>query len=95
MIGHTPGPWVVEGDVASLPDDIGVSIVNREHDGNDWDVALVHSSEANANLIAAAPDMLQALRMLLQAYGPSSGWSQGARDAWEAAEAAVARAEGR
>jgi hypothetical protein len=55
-------------------------------------VALV---KARTRLNQAAPDMLAALKMLLQAYGPSSGWSQGARDAWEAAEAAVARAEGR
>jgi hypothetical protein len=53
------------------------------------------SDPARRRMIAAAPDMLAALKMLLQAYGPSSGWSQGARDAWEAAEAAVNKAEGR
>jgi hypothetical protein len=58
MSGHTPGPWVIEGDVAVLPCDVGVSVVNRNHDGDDWDVALVGSSVANARLIAAAPDLL-------------------------------------
>jgi hypothetical protein len=85
MSGHTPGPWVDhEGEIYQAGSD-------------EFHVATIVDANRNADvvLMAAAPDMLQALRMLLQAYGPSSGWSQGARDAWEAAEAAVAKAEGR
>jgi hypothetical protein len=91
MSGHTPGPWVIEGDVAALPDDIGVGIVNRKHDGDDWDVAMVHSSAANARLIAAAPDLLAALKALLD-KADLNDWNQ---EAYEAAEAAIAKAEGR
>lgn len=57
MSGHTPGPWSIEpawsercgGDVA---------IVNRGVSGDDWDICTVHSTEANARLIAAAPELL-------------------------------------
>lgn len=54
----TPGEWSVEplwhercgGDV---------SIVNREHGGDDWDICTVHSTEANALLIPAAINFLR------------------------------------
>lgn len=43
----TPGPWNTEGE---SNDD--VSIVNRAYMGDDWDIATVHGSPANAALIA-------------------------------------------
>lgn len=82
----TQGPWTVEGDGDE------VSIVNREHDGDDWDIATVHSTLANAHLIAAAPEMLKALKEYVAAcseqdirLGPITG----------DAKAAIAKAEGR
>jgi hypothetical protein len=93
MSGHTPGPWVIEGDVAALPDDIGVGIVNRKHDGDDWDVAMVHSSAANARLIAAAPDLLAALKLIVEADGEKSLAQIVA--AMPDARAAIAKAEGK
>ena len=62
----TPAPWKIEGDLSALPEDIGVGICNRSHDGDDWNVASVHSSAANARLIAAAPDLYEALVDLLK-----------------------------
>ena len=53
MSKHTPGPWSIEIDV----DESEYGICNREHDGDDWDVATVHSTEANARLVAAAPEV--------------------------------------
>lgn len=53
---HTPGPWTSYGDQAP----------QRIVDTRSRDVATVHCSlpvwEANARLIAAAPEMLEALR---------------------------------
>lgn len=52
------GPWVTLEDEGV--GDLGMresSIVNRDHDGDDWCVATVHSGLANAHLIAAAPDL--------------------------------------
>lgn len=48
----TPGPWAYEDG----------SIVNREHEGDDWDIAEVYpQNRANAHLIAAARTALPAL----------------------------------
>ena len=63
MSTHTPGPWVRDG----------VKIEGNS-DGHRYDIAIcrVHLHmqeycEANARLIAAAPDMLAALRALVAA----------------------------
>jgi hypothetical protein len=89
MSVHTPGPWVIEGDVAQLPCDVGVSVVNRNHDGDDWDVALVGSSVANARLIAAAPDLYAAAVEALD-FLRANGMAHG-----KSLAAAIAKAEGR
>jgi hypothetical protein len=59
---HTPGPW----QIIPYPD--GHSFI-REGDAPERFVANVsgHNYEANARLIAAAPDMLEALRLLMAA----------------------------
>jgi hypothetical protein len=59
MNKHTPGPWKHEewcDDEFAVFDKDGISICNI-HDNNRGD------SESNARLIAAAPDMLEALIM--------------------------------
>ena len=58
--GHTPGPWAIEPDWDARRGG-SVAVVNREVDGADWDVCEVHSTEANARLIADAPVLLAAL----------------------------------
>lgn len=61
MSQHTPGPWEQENG--------GPSIVSRAPNARFYDVALVHhfmdesgETEANASLIAAAPELLEALK---------------------------------
>ncbi len=58
---HTPGPWTSYGDQAP----------QRIVDARSRDVATVHCSlpvwEANARLIAAAPEMLSALQGIAKA----------------------------
>lgn len=98
---HTPGPWTLYETTNA--DDAG----EFEVDAPDYEtVALVYASEnlvANAALIAAAPDMYEALRGALAFFenearrelhddGEVSGWVDGNRDA---IRAALARAEGR
>jgi len=64
MSAHTPGPWHYRE---------GSRIVV---DGGGWWIAEVqagradNSSEANARLIAAAPDLLAALENYVRVYGP-------------------------
>lgn len=79
----TPGPWMYQA-TASDHD----YIVYPESTGRD--VALVRDfNEANARLIAAAPDLYEALRLAISEgdMGPTG-------TAGKAARAAVAKAEG-
>ena len=84
---HTPGPWTADRDGVILGT-LGPArpFVGRiDDDYNDGQTA------ANRHLIAAAPDLLEALR----GFHPSQIKTQGelAR-AWEVARAAIAKAEG-
>lgn len=89
---HTPGPWVKDrhGQLRSPQGkqvgvwDAGIAWVQRDEE-----------SEANARLIAAAPDLLEALKQAVdrEEYGKEEGdevpqWLLDAR-------AAIAKAEGR
>lgn len=76
---HTPGPWhVVEGPSSRTPfyvdcDEHTVATVNfdpmlMDDDGRD---------EANASLIAAAPDLLHALRRMVKAHDDLSADTDG------------------
>lgn len=61
---HTPGPWIVKGTSINAG---GISI--RQHVGPGAQCAQVQQAQqetlkANARLIAAAPEMLEALRNL-------------------------------
>ncbi len=65
MSGHTPGPWVFEEHPHF---ESGYSVMTNEHEP--WAIAAVwgfcgedgSDSLSNARLIAAAPDLLDALR---------------------------------
>ena len=72
MSAHTPGPWAIEPSWAERCDG-SVAIVNREHMRDDWDVCMVHSTEANAHLIAAAPELLEALMEFVAEAEPDCG----------------------
>lgn len=86
MIGkHTAGPWKV-GTGTGYINQVAIEPAIGCAYGAGEDV------KANAALIAAAPDMLAALRMLLE-Y-PGGQYSEGGNfdAAWKAAEDAVALA---
>lgn len=98
---HTRGPWVYLdiGEVAAGEDcEITIAIMNDG--GNSADVLEV---EANARLIAAAPELLAALKGALGALEQDvdtgadyndADWSGIAQQRLEAAKAAIAKAEG-
>ena len=96
MGGHTPGPWAVTPDsfvMAGSRPSIGVARI------------ITHAQEfvANARLIAAAPDLLEALKRM--GYQGRDGWcfccdidgEESARHqgSCKIARAAIAKAEGR
>ena len=61
MIAHTPGPWAVNGSHIYAPD--GTIIAQVKNPGRrSSDYPLV----ANRNLMAAAPDLLEALMLALK-----------------------------
>ena len=112
MNKHTPGPWrLTESGDAIVSADGGTLIVETGQDywknleaaaaGASSDIAKRHLPQvrANARLIAAAPELLEALRacdLFLTAHG--QGWfnaSNEGRNAWKMARAAIAKAEGK
>ena len=106
MSKHTPGPWTyeksgresgLEGDMPAIfgPDrevicDFGDSTQYYPTEG-------VPPSEADARLIAAAPDLLQALQELIAEADAPVGWSghNGNTAGFDMARAAIAKAEGK
>jgi len=61
--GHTPGPWHVEDApdsglifIRSHPAEVSLANIRKGQD---------HPNEANARLIAAAPELLEALQSIL------------------------------
>jgi hypothetical protein len=89
---HTPGPWklLAVGDNKRLcpADKDNQSILTIEEEGTSL-FACVYE-EGDAHLIAAAPDLLEAIQAVVD-YGAMTGAS------WviEKATAAIAKAEGR
>lgn len=74
---HTPGPWKADpstGDVTSAADD---------------DIAFVYSARRDLSLIAAAPEMYDALKTLENDNGAIPPWL------WDLIQAAIAKAEGK
>ena len=108
MSKHTPGPWEVKRSRSGYPyriyapnaDDHRNGAVGR--DVTRWGAFSLPSSkeaEANARLIAAAPDLLEALREIAKGEGPfSTDRLTHAENCIEAmqeiARVAIAKAEG-
>lgn len=109
MSGHTPGPWTVERHS-------GAYHVHYGEEGNGAECCAVHyasgvhadreRAEADAALIASAPELLAALRAMLAAVESEHGADflpfsasfpgfEEANAAVLAARSAIARAEGR
>ena len=87
MSKHTPGPWHTAGEqgvqIRSAKDQIAKVWTMR---GNEW--------KANARLIAAAPDLLEALRAMVDYFGPHPDVDNGLDETLTAARAAIAKATG-
>lgn len=104
MSKHTPGPWTV-GKRCGQEVDINAPDGDPQLGYSSWSrMAVVYGCdgqpetgsrvvEANARLIAAAPDLLVALRELLE-EGRGSTYPA-SECLLDAAEAAIAKAEGR
>lgn len=88
---HTPGPWIV----SNIPDDRIKNFVWVIDPNSDLGICKVHTdgdtkdeSEANARLIAAAPDLVSAAMRILELWdnnGNPAGAFQALRSAIEKA----------
>lgn len=91
-MSHTPGPWTV------LPDGYRVAKCDMQAKTFDSMVCVTaHNSHertetarANACLIAAAPDLLEACKSISK-----DGWDWLTPEAYDMLQAAIAKAEGR
>lgn len=98
MSKHNPGPWRVDGQAHDMA---GSAII---HDVNGFPVASTRSwikeqHEANARLVAAAPDLLEAckrqvanIEQWLETGVPAS--ADESQQIYNALKAAIAKAEG-
>lgn len=85
-VSHTPGPWSLRDDF-DVVDAYGAVVAETVSEGN----VSEHEQAANAQLIAAAPEILAALRDMI------SEWSVLGRintETWDRARDASAKAEG-
>lgn len=88
---HTPGPWFADtgsdGSIGIQPQ-IGFMVAS---------VAMTppHRAQANAALIAAAPDMLEALNWALTRFADHAQYCDEDAACIEAVRAAIEKAEGR
>lgn len=91
MDKHTPGPWHISdnGEEFGIYPPDGISPIGFVDYGN--------SGDANAKLIAAAPDMLATLKSVRSAIvekAPDTLWADLIGTAVDVIDAAIAKAEG-
>ena len=85
MTKHTPGPWAIRNGVQirSERDQIAKVWMMRQGEG-----------KANARLIAAAPELLEALKTLVHEVSSQPGSLDAFEDEINAAVAVIVKAEG-
>lgn len=95
MSNHTPGPWKVADRFYILMDDEAACEVAKVCEEN-LDDDMVHQADADARLIAAAPDLLAALKKHFpyQRAGQPEQLPNGC-GYWQDALDAINKAEGR
>lgn len=87
---HTPGPWDYDGQ-----DAIGFEVFTRDESGEVSDSVGYVSTEEDARLIAAAPELLEALQMgvaLIRGDAVGAEWKEGCADFVTSARAAISKA---
>ena len=91
---HTPGPWVWEHWQMGLTAQNGTSVLAYyDYEGMSLHGKTEDEHEANAHLIAAAPDLLEALEAIVATWdGPK--YNHFMADNIDLARAAIAKAKG-
>ena len=98
---HTPGPWAI--DKTSNADSIELIVTSTHLQGQDDDVCSVYGGndnneqtrEANARLIASAPELLEALETALTEISPAFNFDQAKYPEWvKQIQSAIKKAKG-
>jgi len=94
---HTPGPWTVgKHSMSAVFADKRLVASCAGYSSSDDQEATHLENEANANLVAAAPDLLLALSWLVGLKdGRPTDYEEQKPLAWAAARAALAKATGK
>lgn len=91
---HTKGPWYTKGKSINIADQ---HIVYNEETGRDiaicYGVGSPGEAEANAHLIAAAPELLKALKDVVEFVDDHGDWT--GYPAFKQAYDAINKAEGK
>ena len=101
MSAHTPGPWRIEYEEPFCPELVApdgqrvVGVKLWEDDADAPGVGLNILPRANARLVAAAPELLEALEAALLRCEDCGTSGDAHCPACESARAAIAKAEGR
>lgn len=99
---HTPGPWIIQnpGWITGAKDQAIASVYPCKEEGSDGEFYWIGNDELirikNSHLIAAAPELLQSLKNMLEIGVQSTNCRnpQPIIDVRERAQAAIAKAEG-
>ena len=101
---HTPGPWVVDGDVirGDQQRNGSISVASMLDVSYPYGRRAGESKHANARLIAAAPDLLDAAKLVIAWYEAEDDHSKAdfyqrmdmCRESESALRAAIAKATG-
>ena len=89
MTKFTPGPWTATAKRVTAPETEDRLALDVQINGGNRD-----DNKANARLIAAAPDMLVALRRAVLALAFAAESSPAMRDDYNAVSDAIAKATG-
>ncbi|OZI58736.1 hypothetical protein [Bordetella genomosp. 1] len=86
---HTPGPWEADGEYVQQvgQTEVGICAVLNMDEGGSKGWYPGETTRANARLIAAAPDLLEALRAVVRV-------ADRATDEFDLARAAILKATG-
>ena len=86
---HTPGPWEVFESHA------GLYVIDSAEQGAICKIEWCLEDEANARLIASAPEMLAVLKRLCEEFGVDDNGTHRDWTKWLEARDTIAKAEGR
>ena len=97
---HTPGPWILATDkgcpvqILGAPTDKDPEYNPITRSGTTFICPTSPETLANARLIAAAPELLQSLQMLMRFAPNDSEECQYTKGVWRDAAAAISKATG-